>query len=39
MIEHGDKHTKRRKDEYREKMIDGVKVVVDLQFYDLMTEK
>ena len=31
--------TRKREDEYREKMADGLKVVIDLQFYDLMSEK
>jgi Trm5-related predicted tRNA methylase len=30
---------RKRKDEYQEKMQDGLKVVIDLQFYDEMIEK
>lgn len=30
---------KKRKEEYGDKMKEGVKVIIDLQFYDLMTEK
>lgn len=31
--------TRRRKDDYVDKQKVGLKVVIDLQFYDLMTEK
>jgi len=30
---------RKRKEDYHDKMLEGVKVVIDLQFYDLMTEK
>lgn len=30
---------RKRKDDYLDKMKEGVRVVIDLQFYDLMTEK
>lgn len=30
---------KKRKEDYFQKMKEGLKVVIDLQFYDLMTQK
>jgi len=30
---------RKRKEDYHEKMAEGIKVIIDLQFYDLMTEK
>lgn len=30
---------RKRKEDYSDKMAEGLKVIIDLQFYDLMTEK